>query len=239
MRHQWKGIIIGLILGAILASGIAVVATNPNVATLENVVVDGIRIVIEGKEFTCTDANGAVVKPMRYKGTTYIPVRAVSTAFGKAVYWDGDNETVYLGKMDGKLENPTAKLEDLENIAGHDYDLDSAKNVFDNYGNFYNRAFYHYDAGVRKSQNDCYEVLLDKKYSKFKATLFIPQGADWKTNTHTITIIGDEKVLFTSDEMGKASKPVDIEVDITNVNDFKIIWKNQNSIRIANAGFYQ
>ena len=82
-------------------------------------------------------------------------------------------------------------------------------------------------------------MLLDKKYSKFKATLFIPQGADWETNTHTITIIGDEKVLFTSDEMGKASKPVDIEVDITNVNDFKIIWKHQNSIRIANAGFYQ
>ena len=211
----------------------AVFAVNQNTATLENVVVDGIKIVIDGKEFTCTDANGAVVKPMRYKGTTYIPVRAVSTAFGKAVFWDGEAETVYLGKMNGKLKEPTAKLTDLENIAENAYGLHTSKNTLDNYDGFYDSSLY-----CKYQRNDCCEVLLDKKYSKFKATLFVRKGADWK-GTDYITVIGDGKILFKSDEMDKTSKPIDIEVDVANINDFKILFINTECLQIANAGFYQ
>ena len=164
MRKQLKGLVIGLITGIIITLGIAATATEavPELATLYNVQTEGIRIVIDGKEFTCTDATCAVVKPMIYNGTTYIPARAVSTAFGKAVYWDGEESTVYLGKMDGKLQNPTVKLTDLKNIASRNDGLEKSKNVFDNYGNFYSRAIYS-----DYSQNNCCEVLLDKKYSKF------------------------------------------------------------------------
>ena len=234
MKFQFKGFVAGLLAGLAVTS---VIAATPVGTTLENVITDGIRIVIDGKEFTCTDANGAVVQPMIYNGTTYIPVRAVSSAFGKAVYWDGEEYTVYLGNMEGKLKEPTAKLTDLKNIAGSSYSTE--KNKFDNYGNFYNSAVYVEDS-LFKYKNDCYEVLLDKKYSKFKATLFVPDGANWKENeTDFITVIGDENVIFKSAEMGKTSKAVNIEVDITNVNDFKIVFNECDKIRIANAGFYQ
>lgn len=241
MKGQFKGFVIGLLLGAFVLSGIAAIATDA-LRTLENVKVGGIRIVIDDKEFTCTDASGAVVEPMIYNGTTYIPVRAVSTAFGKAVYWDGEESTIYLGNMNGKLENPTTKLIDMKNIASEKYDTD--KNVFDNYGNFYNSAIHCGSLWISKRNNSC-EVLLDKKYSKFKATLFVPQGADWKEDfIDYISIIGDEKVIFPTEssekiEMNKTSKPISIEVDVSNINNFKIIFAQNDGIRIANAGFYQ
>lgn len=237
MKGQFKGLVVGLLIGAFVLSGIIAVATD-GLRTLENVKVGGIRLVIDNKEFTCTDANGAVVEPMIYNGTTYIPVRAVSTAFGKAVYWDGEESTVYLGDMDGKLENPTAKLIDLKNIASSKSGLEKVENVFDNYNNFYSDAVY-----ADYSQNQCCEVLLDKKYSKFKATLFIPDGWN-REDVDSVSIIGDDKIILPigmdeNVEMDKTSKPVEIEVDVTNVNNFKIVFNTYKGIRIANAGFYQ
>lgn len=232
MKFQFKGFVAGLLAG--LAATTVIAAATPVVRTLENVITEGIRIVIDGKEFTCTDVNGAVVQPMIYNGTTYIPVRAVSTAFGKAVYWDDEEYTVYLGKMDGKLKEPTVKLTDLKNISRGSFYFQTKPNMFDNYGGFYNSA-----SACFGIPEDCCETLLDKKYSKFKATVFVPEGVTWADSDHHITIIGDEKVLYVSEDFGKTSKPMDIEVDVTGINDFKIIFNQKSNVFIANAGFYQ
>lgn len=58
-----------------------------------------IRLVVDGKEVTPKDANGKVVEPFAYNGTTYLPVRAVGEALGKTVRWDGETQTVHLGEM--------------------------------------------------------------------------------------------------------------------------------------------
>ena len=227
--------LIGFLSATLLLTG-AAYATGTT--TLYDVIIDGIRIVLDGKEFTCTDANGSVVKPMIYNGTTYIPARAVSSAFGKAVYWDGEEKTVYLGNMDGKLEKPTLRLEDIENIADNKGNFSKEQNIFDNYNNFYGSA-------VLGSGNTCCETLLNKKYSKFKATLLIPKGTSWASDkTYNISIIGDDKILFTSNEMSKTSQPIDVEIDITNVNNFKILFGNislfdYHGVCIANGGFFQ
>lgn len=236
MKETLKGYLLGFLSAVVLVGSITVFATT-NTATLYDVIVDGIKIVLDGKEFTCTDANGTVVQPMIYNGTTYIPVRAVSSAFGKAVYWDGENKTVYLGNMDGKLEEPTLKLEDIENIAEAHYRLEKEENIFDNYGNFYDSSV-HYNSYSNADANICCETLLNKKYSKFKATLFVPKGATWEQE-QTIQIIGDGKVLSQEIMMDKTSKPIDIEIPITDVNNFKIIFDKVAGIYIANGGFYQ
>ena len=229
MKGQFKGIIIGLIIGLAIATGIAAVAseTVSELATLYNVQTEGVRLVVDGKEFTCMDANGAVVKPFIYNGTTYLPVRAVSTAFGKAVYWDGEETTVYLGKMDGKLQNPTAKFDDIENISSDKGGFEVKKNIFDNYGGFYNTAINNDDFWTNDTMT-IYEGLLNKKYSTFKATLFVPKGSTWET-TQGITIIGDGKVIFPTEadgkiEITKTSKPIEIEVDVTDVNDITMVF---------------
>lgn len=236
MKFQFKGLIAGIIIGATIASGVTVAAANTT--TLYNVLTEGIKIVIDGKEFTATDANGTVVQPMIYNGTTYLPVRAVANAFDKAVYWDGAETTVYLGKMDGKLEKPSATFIDLNNIAGSNEYFKQYKNISDIRGNFYNNA---YKVGNWANTKDCCEYLLNKKYSKFKATIFVEEGSNW-SETVNFSIIGDEKVLFNSDDVTKITKKTDafeIEVDITDVDDFKIIFSDRQKIYIAHEGFYQ
>ena len=44
------------------------------------------------------DANGHPVFPIVYRGTTYLPVRAVSGLMGENVDWDGPSKTVFIGK---------------------------------------------------------------------------------------------------------------------------------------------
>ena len=197
MKKRLQGLIAGVLIGATITGG-AVFATNTT--TLYDVIVNGIKIVLDGKEFICTDANGAVVQPMIYNGTTYIPVRAVSSAFGKAVFWDEEN-------------------------------------IFDNYGNFYDTCVHYKNSLSDEFANICCEVLLNKKYSKFKATLFVPEGSSWDGES-SIKIIGDGKLLY-ENVMNKTSEPVDIEVPITGVNNFKILFGDETETYIANGGFYQ
>lgn len=62
----------------------------------------GIKLNVNGTEVTPKDANGATVEPFIYNGTTYLPVRAVGTALGQQVSWDGNSKTVYIGSNLGQ-----------------------------------------------------------------------------------------------------------------------------------------
>ncbi len=64
-----------------------------------------IKLVVDGVQVTPTDANGAVVEPFVYNGTTYLPVRAIGETLGKEVDWEGNTRTVYVGKVPGIVNN--------------------------------------------------------------------------------------------------------------------------------------
>ena len=49
------------------------------------------------KPIVPTDVNGKTVDVLLYKGTTYLPVRAVANALDQAVAWDGASYSVYIG----------------------------------------------------------------------------------------------------------------------------------------------
>lgn len=55
-----------------------------------------IKIVLDGQTVTPRDANGSVVEPFIYDGSTYLPVRALANALGLGVGWDNDTSTVIL-----------------------------------------------------------------------------------------------------------------------------------------------
>ena len=58
-----------------------------------------IKVTLDGTLLTLTDANGKTVEPFAVAGTTYLPVRAVSSALGLEVGWDGDTSTVILSTV--------------------------------------------------------------------------------------------------------------------------------------------
>jgi len=64
-----------------------------------------IKLVVDNVPITPKDANGTVVEPFIYQGTTYLPVRAVGQAIGKEVTWDGESKTVYLGETPKNVNN--------------------------------------------------------------------------------------------------------------------------------------
>lgn len=235
-KEKIKGLVLGLIIGAMITGGTTLAL---NASTLYDVITDGVSIVVDGKKLNPTDANGSVVQPMIYNGTTYLPVRAVANALGKAVYWDGPNYTVYLGEMDGELEYPTVYLKDMTDIGNasiNGWSTDYWKSVdslTDNYGNTYSE--------VVKSQNygnDKYcEYLLNMKYSRFRATLVQPEGRNIDIEQN-IKIIADGKTIYTSPTVTKTSRPLDIDVNIKGCNDLKIICSGYTGY-LVNAGFYQ
>lgn len=230
MEKRVQGFIAGTLLGIMLSSGIAIAS---NTTTLYDVMTNGIKIFVDGQKINPKDANGNKVEPFIYNGTTYLPVRAVADALGKAVYWDGPNYTVYLGKAPAILEYPTVRLEDMTSIANSPWIADI---LTDNYGNRYDTAI--------ASRSEKLEYLLNMKYRKFKGVIYVPEGQT-SDRSRYLSIIADGKTIYTSPEITKTSAPVMIDVDITGCNDIKIefneIFGNSYDLQccLAEAGFYQ
>ncbi len=213
--------------------GVFMTAMIVNAATLYNVTNNGVKIVLDGKKLNPTDANGNKVEPIIYNGTTYLPVRAIATALGKEVYWDGPNYTVYLGDMDGKLQYPSAYLKD-NNIGGSLLKA-KADRLTDNYGNTYDEALYY-------DMDRTAEYLLDMKYSSFKGTLYVPKNEDG-ARSFRMKVVADGKLIYTSPEMTKISRPVDFDVNVKGSNHIKVELDFSSSglmvACIGDAGFYQ
>lgn len=232
MKKKLQGFVVGILVGAAIFGSVAMAA---NTTTLYNVLAQGVKIVVDGKELHPTDAGGNKVEPIIYNGTTYLPVRAVGNAVGKAVYWDGPNYTVYLGDMNGKLQYPTVRIENMTSI---DDEANKSSKLTDNYGNRYSSAI------DNDYLNTNLEYLLNMKYSHFKGTLYVPEGQTSDRSVY-LQIIADGNIIYTSPEMTRASYPVDIDVNLRGYNDVKIQFsesaRTSSYLRIClgDAGFYQ
>jgi hypothetical protein len=70
----------------------------PSRIAVENITVSykDISILLNGQKITPKDANGTVVEPFVYKGTTFLPLRAIGQALGMSVDWDASTNTAIL-----------------------------------------------------------------------------------------------------------------------------------------------
>lgn len=70
-----------------------------------------IRIFVDGTEISPRDVSGNPTEPFIFGGRTYLPVRAIASALGLAVGWDGETNTVSLqsgGAVDHGYGEPAA-----------------------------------------------------------------------------------------------------------------------------------
>ena len=95
MKNQLKGFIVGVLVTLCLVGiiGTAAATVGTETATL---VYSNIRVTLDGKELSLTNANGATVEPFIIGGTTYLPVRGIANAFDLNVVWDASTSTVAL-----------------------------------------------------------------------------------------------------------------------------------------------
>jgi hypothetical protein len=94
MMKRLQGIVIGIIAASALYTALPAIAASVQKAIT---VSTGITIYVDDVKLNPTDANGSPVEVFLYNGTTYLPVRAVSTALGKPIEWDGTTRSVYIG----------------------------------------------------------------------------------------------------------------------------------------------
>ena len=93
MKKRLQGLICGVIIGAMLTSGITFAEEIKKSAEL---IYNNIKITLNGEEIEPKDVNGNKVEPFIIDGTTYLPVRAIANALGIEVDWDGETNTVIL-----------------------------------------------------------------------------------------------------------------------------------------------
>lgn len=240
MKHSQtiKGYCAGL-LTAVLISGMAFSTDAASLLKEIKVSIGGIQIYVDGNLKKPVDANGNTVEPLIYNGTTYLPVRALTNMLtDKEVNWDGNTQTVYIGK---RPENggKSVAIDTLKPYSGPGF-LTGAKAQFqllDKTITPFNSSNYSTIGDSYKYSSYSYTTyILDSKYNKLNGQFVIPYTSIGNTVTGSLTIYnvdqyGSETELAKY-EAKAGDNPIDISVNISGCNIIKI--QIYNAIR----GFY-
>lgn len=206
MRKTLKGYLLGFLSASVFVSGIAYAAST---TTLYDVVTDGIKIVIDGEQFKPTDANGNSVEPFIYKGTTYLPVRAIGNAFNKDINWDAEKDTVIIGSKEYDYINALPYIDnEQENCSRAEFTLvKSGIRLYQSGKGWQHDGDYpkHYVA-----------YKLDGKYKKFIAEVYnnVSNGSGAK-----LYFKGDGKnILYSMPGISSGTPKTEIEIDVSGQN---------------------
>lgn len=200
---------IGYMAAGAAIMGMLAVPMSPAMAALAQKYIQvspGVHIYVDDRPLV---AEGFI-----YDGTTYLPVRAVSEAVGKAVSWDGRTSSVFIGQHSSS--EPAAVLTELDyfNRDGMGIYKESIK---DNLGRTYNRGYLS-----AYSSQGFVEYKLNGKFSRLTGTFFVDYTKRTSSLCGTLKIYGDGKLLYCSPEITGGVEPVPVDVDITGVLTLKI-----------------
>lgn len=245
MRKRLQGLAIGLIIGALLTSGIVF---GENLSKKAELFYNNIKIYIDGAEIVPKDANGNIVEPFIMDGTTYLPVRAISNAFEKDVEWDGETQSVYIGKEDHtKPDNYLSRMDDYKLEMGHSHSklsiVNDNGNIIDFNNNTYKKGLLFVGGNwFGKIDNDSDEAHfmisypLNSQYSELYGKIVLPkefETCDISKRKGEITITdvlfyGDGKIICEKNGV-TPSMPVSFDIPLKGVNQLTI------KIRLSNT----
>ena len=224
-------------LAGVLVTLMAVFVVIPAVAAYAKKTIDiytGVNIYVDDKLIQPKDEQGNPVEPFIYDGTTYLPIRAISTALGKPIAWEGKTQSVYVGKHEST--EPAVMLVDLDYYSGTSL-VRTAASDQDNMGDT------HYNCIVDYLWERSYQ--LNGQYTKLTGTLYQRyenRSRDVAKGTH-FEIYGDGKLLF-SESFSQATTGYHaklIDVDLTGVMELRIVsrpgWFNEG-LAFGDCGLY-
>ena len=245
MKKRLQGLIAGILIGAMLTNGVVFAKQISKTAEL---FYNNIKIYIDGGEIVPKDANGNVVEPFTMNGTTYLPVRAISNAFGKEVEWDGATQSVYIGKKDQtKPDNYLDRIQynDLKKAADtFDFSIING-NITDYNNNMYkNGIIFYRERGNYIIEDDIDEphfvisYPLNSQYKSLKGKLILPKAynisswgekTDCGTSSTDVWFYGDGKLLYKATGV-TSSMPFNIDINLSGVNQLNVKIKAQNKL---------
>ncbi|MCR8656913.1 copper amine oxidase N-terminal domain-containing protein [Paenibacillus endoradicis] len=234
-KERLKGFLLGIAVMLFVVVGVTSVGAASKLITIQ-VVKGGITLYVDGKLAKPTDANGKVVEPIIYEGTTYLPLRATSnllTNGEKEVTWDGKTSTIYIGEAPVAEQTDITELTAINSfrylvekgssakfsILGKEYTPFNALKTLIVSGATY---------GPPGTFGEGY-YMLDSKYSELKGILAYPFDSidELKSEiTHGVTFYsvnqtGDE-ILLGSQSVTASDNNIPVSIDLRGVNILKI-----------------
>lgn len=171
----------------------------------------GITIKYNGQPQLMFDAKGTRVYPITYRGTTYVPIRAISNMLNVDVEWDGETNSVLLGKT-GTAKDFIESFEPYDGTNLYQHHKISDGKTADIAGKKYD----HYIGGPSMAGSEYH--------------LYYDLGGRYKTFTFETYSSTDEDLYFYGDENRLLKKitvtgkdlPKTYTVDVSNVQQFEI-----------------
>lgn len=250
LKDSMKGFIAGLGSAAILAGVVVPALAGPSVYKQIDAYT-GVDVVVNGQQITPRNASGHVVDTFIFNDTTYVPVRALSEYWGKDVAWDGDSRTVYV--TDKQTSNPgndsnsgntgttqpsqPSKPSKPEVETGYLTDvLKPAKNSKAYaWGNLSSAIMNDklYSNIIEFSDGGQIEYNLGGNYKTIKGTIGYEDVSKY-SYSGVLSFYGDDKLIASYPIT--SGKTQNITIDVSNVKEFRITHKEDNS-RNADAIF--
>ncbi len=138
VKIKWDGTEKAIYLGdgEISSGSVIFQKSNTNVENDDILVlsVPTYRVYYNGKLQIFEDANGDIVSPLSYEGTTYLPVRALSNLFNKSIDWNASKNEVSISNKSSTstYDNVVSKssgLFSVNTISSASLSMDSAQSV--------------------------------------------------------------------------------------------------------------
>ncbi|MCM3274189.1 NPCBM/NEW2 domain-containing protein [Paenibacillus elgii] len=221
LKDKFKGAVIGSIVTLAFTSSVTFAA-----GTQIEVYFKNIKFMIDGVEKQPKEGKGFI-----YDGTTYVPLRFAGESLGKSVEWDGENETIWIGKKEGdfkyldQIEYATSDksgnynkfyFSKLENgkfkIAGTEYSHGLAASI---------NPFMDYNQNVTIDYN------LNGQFSVLKGFTGIDDSTKDVKLPIQFKIIGDGKEIYSATLNG-GDIPKPVEISVKNVARLQIQFKYED-----------
>lgn len=241
MKERLQGIVIGFLVAIIATSTVVYAATGESTA---KIFYNNIKVYVDGAEVVPKDGNGKVVEPFIMNGTTYLPVRAVATAFEKDVVWDGATQSVYLGKKDqNKPDNYLDRIQYSDFVVGSSRNkLTKINYTFADFSNVdYTNGMLFFIGDVSYSNsitddtdkaNSKIVYPLNSQYKKLSGKIVLPKSFRGENNVFagaaksaTVYFYGDGELLHTANSV-TGSMPFNFDLNVSGVNSLEIKIKS-------------
>ena len=214
MKNILKGYAAGVLSTALLVGGIAYAAST--VKTID-VTYDNIKVYKDNVLCETKDANGTVVEPFIYNGTTYMPVRGTANLAGMDVTWDGATKSVYL--WDELTADDTLLVEVCP-----PYDTDHCETSLSSEGESFEMAGKKYSNGLATTRHAGHALFnLDSKYNTLNCVV---GHTDYNGYNKTITFVVDGKTVKTV-ELEAECMPKEISVPLNDGLQLKIVTSGE------------
>lgn len=101
-----KSVFISILVCCCLIFGAMGVAASNGIESVTAAINKNIKFLLDGSPWTPKDSQGNQMYAMVYKGSTYLPARAVAEALNAEVRWDGSTQTVVIKASDSQFGIP-------------------------------------------------------------------------------------------------------------------------------------